>query len=65
MEIHGLDLSRRLAVLVDGRTVPIVGLFDHLGEEIASIEAAVSFVCGEGREWLSDLIERHDLLAMK
>ena len=57
VDVEALNLPRREALLTDGRVVPIINLIDADGEETESVLRAISFVCGEGREWWSDLIE--------
>lgn len=41
-----VNLTRRIAVLSDGSTRPIVQLLDAEGEETDDEEEAVAFVCG-------------------
>lgn len=57
-EIQALSLTQRLAFLTDGSAVPITTLFDAWGDETGDLADAVSFVCGAGRVWLSDRLDR-------
>lgn len=58
MDIQALSLPQRLAFLTNGATVPITNLFDAWGDETDDLASAVSFVCGAGRVWLSDRLDR-------
>lgn len=60
MDIQALSVPRRLAFLTDGSTVPITNLFDAWGDETDDASEAVSFVCGAGRVWLSDRLDRFE-----
>lgn len=64
MDIQALSLSQRLAFLTDGSAVPITNLFDAWGEETDALEQAVSFVCGAGRVWLSDRLDRFETVTV-
>jgi hypothetical protein len=55
-DVQALNLTGRLALLTDGTTVPITNLFDLAGDETDDLAEAVSFVCGTGQHWWSDLI---------
>lgn len=50
-DVEALSLTKRLAHLSDGRTVPITNLLDAWGDDTADLAEAVAFVCGAGREW--------------
>lgn len=60
MYVQALNIATRLALLADGTAVPITNLFDAWGEETDEPAHAVSFVCGVGRLWFSDLISRFE-----
>jgi hypothetical protein len=64
MDVHTLNVSGRQAILTDGRVVPITNLFDACGEETDDLDEAVSFVCGEGDEWFSDLLSSFETAAI-
>lgn len=49
-----LNLRKRLALLSDGRTVPVTNMFDASGDDTTECAEAVSFVAGSGREWFCD-----------
>ncbi len=53
MNVEAISLSHRLAFMSDGRTFPITNLIDAWGDETDDEDAAISFVCGIDREWLS------------
>lgn len=55
-----LNLTRREAVLGDGRVVPVTNLFDADGDETSDPALAVSAVCGEGLEWYAELLADFD-----
>lgn len=59
-EVVAVNLAKRMALLDDGRVLPITDLFDHLGEETDSAFHATSFVAGEGRDWFSDAIAPYE-----
>lgn len=54
LTVVAVNVRERLALLSDGRTVPIVTLFDQLGDETDSAFHAKAFVAGADREWFSD-----------
>jgi hypothetical protein len=51
--VEALNLTKRLAILTDGRTMPITSFIDVEGDETNDLAEAESFVCGAGREWWS------------
>lgn len=65
MDIQALNIPARLALLTDGRTVPITNLYDAAGDETEDACDAVVFVCGEGRVWLSDLIASFEAVTVQ
>lgn len=58
--IVSINLGKRLALLDDGRTVPITTLMDKWGEDTDDTESAVVFVAGAGTMWFSDLLSSYE-----
>lgn len=52
-EVEALNLTKRLAHLSDGRTVPITTFLDDRGDETNDLADASLYVAGAGREWWS------------
>lgn len=52
-DVEALNLTKRLAHLSDGRTVPITTFLDSFGEETNDLAEAALYVAGVGREWWS------------
>lgn len=65
VDVQALNIKQRLALLTDGRMVPITTLIDGDGEETQNLSEAVSFVCGSGREWFSDLISHYEAVTVQ
>jgi hypothetical protein len=53
LDVESIHLAKRLALLSDGRTVPITQLLDGEGDETDNPAAATAFVAGAGKEWFS------------
>jgi hypothetical protein len=64
-DVVSINMIERTALLDDGRTVPITNLFDAVGEETDDPREAVSFVCGAGRQWISDSIDHFDKVTIQ
>jgi hypothetical protein len=54
-DVGAANWFTRYALLEDGRSVPIVQLFDCDGDETNDPDEAISFVAGEGNEWYTGL----------
>lgn len=48
------NLTKRTALLDDGRTLPITNMIDAFGDDTNDAGEAVAFVCGAGREWFAE-----------
>jgi len=55
IDVDAINAFTRFAVLNDGTTVPVTGLYDADGEETNDPDQAVTFVAGEGDRWFSGL----------
>lgn len=60
LDVSSANLTKRIAVLTDGRVVPVTNLFDAEGNDVTEPDDAVSFVCGEGSTWLACAVEDFD-----
>lgn len=58
--VTAINLERRLALLDDGRTVPITNLFDASGDDTNDAAEAAGFVAGAGREWFADSVADYE-----
>lgn len=52
LHIEAVNFESRIALLTDGRTVPITNFFGEEGEVDDYLDAT-SFVCGEGSTWFA------------
>jgi hypothetical protein len=56
IDIHAINLHRRMAVLTDGSYVPITNLIDCAGMDTDNPDEAVTFVAGAKTTWRVGLI---------
>lgn len=61
INVQAINLSRRLALISDGSTVPVTNLLDADGDEAAAPEEAVGFVAGEGGTWFAGLLSDYEV----
>lgn len=60
-----VNLEQRLAVLDDGRSVPVTNLIDRFGDDTNDPAEAVGFVAGAGREWFADSVAEYSDVAVQ
>lgn len=65
IDVSSANLTKRIAVLTDGRVVPVTNLFDDEGNEVSDPDDAASFVCGEGATWLACAVGNFDPAAIQ
>lgn len=52
-DVEAVNVGRRIALLTDGRTVPITNLLDGDGDETDDPAEAVAFVAGADDQWFA------------
>lgn len=57
--VVALHLPGRIALLDDGRTVPIVSLFDVCGDPTDDLDLAAGFLVTDGRTAFCDCIDEY------
>lgn len=60
IDVQAINLTKRLALLSDGATVPVTNLLDADGDETQEPAQAVGFVAGEGGTWFAGLLSDFD-----
>lgn len=53
MTVEAVNLADRLALLSDGRTVPVTVMYCAGGDETDDPATAVTCVCGSGEQWFA------------
>lgn len=59
-DVEAINVADRLALLTDGRVVPITNLLDADGDETSDTAAAVGFVAGATGQWFAARIADYE-----
>lgn len=63
--VHAINLKAKLAVLSDGRMVPITKMFNAYGQQVVKWRKATRIVCGiDGVGWFTDYVASFDKKGM-